>query len=258
MVPLPLPARSALDQWLVALETRHLQDLTFQEVARSLRALSSCYVERRGRLAGGQALEGRGKRAAFALFYAPLHLITTAHIAQALGLRVAVGGTLVDIGCGTGAASAGWALVDSDVPILGIDRSHWAVREAEWTWRALGLEGRAVCGDVTRLRLPRRPLSCVAAFTVNELTVSTRDALKRRLVDVARDGHSILVVEPIAGGVTPWWEEWRHAFAAAGGEERTWRFRAELPEIVRRLDRAAGLNHSELTARTLSIPGARS
>ena len=88
MVPLPQGVQSALEQWTRALEARHLQDLTFQEVARALRSLSSCYVERRGRLAAGDALDGRGKRAAFALFYAPLHLVTTAHIVRSLGLQV--------------------------------------------------------------------------------------------------------------------------------------------------------------------------
>jgi hypothetical protein len=60
--------------WLGALEQRHLADLTMSEVARALRALSSCYVERRAKLAEGGALSSKGKRAAFALFYGPQHL----------------------------------------------------------------------------------------------------------------------------------------------------------------------------------------
>ena len=51
-------------EWMSSLEARHLADLTFQEVSRSLRALSSTYVERRQKLAGGAALSGAGKRAA--------------------------------------------------------------------------------------------------------------------------------------------------------------------------------------------------
>lgn len=54
--------------WMAALETRQLAELTFREVSRSLRALSSTYVERRGRLGEGAALGGAGKRAAFALW----------------------------------------------------------------------------------------------------------------------------------------------------------------------------------------------
>ena len=66
------------------LETRHLADLTFPEVSRSLRALSSGYVERRTRLTEGAPLAGRGKRAAFALFYGPLHFLIVRHIATSL------------------------------------------------------------------------------------------------------------------------------------------------------------------------------
>ena len=45
-----------------ALEARHLAELTFAEVRRALQALSSVYVERRGRMADGAALR-RGRQA---------------------------------------------------------------------------------------------------------------------------------------------------------------------------------------------------
>ena len=60
------PAGDPFAAWFAALEARHLGRLTFQEVRRALQALSSLYVERRGRLASGAALESEGKRAAFA------------------------------------------------------------------------------------------------------------------------------------------------------------------------------------------------
>jgi hypothetical protein len=247
--------QAALDRWMPALEARHLRDLTFQEVGRALRALSSCYVERRQRLASGHALEGSGKRAAFALFYAPLHLVVTAHIVSALALRVKPGATIVDLGCGSGAAGAAWALAgDGESPVLGIDRSAWATHEAEWTWRTLGVRGRAVRGAVERLRWPRGPHAAVAAFTVNELPAAARNELRRRLLEAAAGGHAVLVVEPLAGSATPWWHEWQQSFAAAGGEERTWRAALPLPELVKRLDHAAGLDHREVTARSLHVP----
>src|SRR5580765_2175545 len=75
------------ERWLQALEARHFSDLTFQEVARSLRALSSTYVERRGGIREGAALSGAGKRAAFALFYGPLHYLLVREIVQSVGLH---------------------------------------------------------------------------------------------------------------------------------------------------------------------------
>src|SRR5882672_8691975 len=102
-----------IDAWLSALEARHLADLTFPEVSRSLRALSATYVERRDRLREGAALAGAGKRAAFALFYGPLHYLLVREIVRAI--PEATGGavlsgppTLIDLGCGTGAAGAAW------------------------------------------------------------------------------------------------------------------------------------------------------
>ena len=90
--------------WLVALEERHLADLRVPEVTRALRALSSAYVERRHKVAAGATLDSAGKRAAFALFYAPLHYLAVAYIVSAAAARVPR--TIIDVGCGSGAAGA--------------------------------------------------------------------------------------------------------------------------------------------------------
>jgi hypothetical protein len=240
------------DAWLRNAEERYLADLTFAEVTRALRALSSCYVERRDRLAGGSALEGAGKRAAFALFYAPLHALIVHRVVKALEATLATGTRLVDLGCGTGAASGAWALAaGAAVSIEGFDRSAWAVREAAWTWRALGVRGRATRADVARVRLPRGPLACLAAYTVNELPADTREAVRGTLLGAAREGHAVLVIEPLAGGVAPWWTGWAEDFLGIGARMDEWRLPAHLPDIVARFDGAASLRHHELTARTI-------
>ena len=93
-------------------------------------------------------------------------------------------------------------------------------------------------------------------MTVNELPDAGRDALLARLLDRASRGHRVLIVEPIAGGVARWWGQWKREFDRAGGRADEWRVRIMLPAIVAKLDRAAGLDHRELTARSLSIgPG---
>ena len=254
-----------------ALEARHLADLTFPEVSRALRALSSAYVERRARLTEGAALSGAGKRAAFALFYGPLHFLMIRHIATALGAGRAPASAVVDLGCGTGAAGAAYAVASgaaapaSSPSIVGIDRHPWALAEAAQTYRAFGLKGRTVRGDIAgvewpvparRQRTPAAPvgrIAVVAAFAINELGDADRAVVMRRLFDHAGAGDTVLVVEPLAGFVAPWWGKWRAAFEEAGGRADQWRARIELPAIVSKLDRAAGLDHRELTARTLSI-----
>jgi len=242
------------DDWIAELERRHLSSLTPSEVARALRALSSCYVERRDRLAEGQALAGSGKRAAFALVYAPLHFLVTQQIVRALpvaGRRVR---DLHDLGCGTGAAGAAWALEHDGVRLTGIDRHPWAVAEANWTYRRLGVTGRARRGDISRLRLPsRRGTGILAAYVVNELGSTLRDELLERLLRAHATGATILLIEAIARSLTPWWGQWAAAVQAAGGREDEWRFPATLPARPRTLAKAAGLDIRELTARSLLL-----
>jgi hypothetical protein len=244
----------AIDQWMRALEARHLIDLQFAEVARALRALSSAYVQRRAALATGAALDGAGKRAAFALFYGPLHFLTVSHIINRLAPPEVK--RVVDLGCGTGAAGSAWAMscpADRRPALLGLDRHPWAVAEAAWTYRTLGLRGRAVRRDLLRVRLPGRESGIVAAYTANEIEETARVALLERLLEAAARGAHVLIVEPISGRITPWWTEWRDAVRRAGGRADEWRFESNLPKLVSRLDRAAGLDHREATAKSLWV-----
>jgi hypothetical protein len=240
--------------WLTDLEARHLADLTFPEVSRALRALSSCYVERRGKLGAGAPLDGAGKRAAFALFYGPLHFLLVRHIVASLGAVRGASDTIEDLGCGTGVGGAAWALESGSAPsVLGVDRNPWAAAEATWTLRTLGLRGRAAAGDVTRWRPARGRGAIVAAFAVNEWPREVRDTMRDRLRSAVEDGHALLVLEPLAGGVAPWWREWLEVFAPLGGVAQEWRLRTTLPSIVQRLDRAVKLDHREITGRTIYV-----
>jgi hypothetical protein len=243
--------------WLAALDERHLANLTPSEVGRALRALSSCYVERRGKLGEGGALATAGKRAAFALFYAPVHFFIVREVVRALRIPSGALREIHDLGCGTGSAGAAWALERPGASVSGSDRHPWAVAEANWTYRQLGVPGRAVQHDVQRVRInPSETTGILSAYTVNELTDAARDALLPRLLDARTEGASVLIVEPIARRLTPWWRTWESAFQAGGGRADEWRFPAALPPRQRGLAKAAGLNPQELTARSLSTgPG---
>ena len=267
---------SAIDatfqNWIAELESRHLAELTFPEVSRALRALSSAYVERRHKIAEGSALSVAGKRSAFALFYGPLHFLLVEHIARSI-IEARRRDLVVDLGCGTGAAGAALAVAQRDaaeagdaaatgqpvaqgfgLAVLGIDRNSWALVEASRTYRAFGLQGRTRQGDASATAFPKPPATFVAAFTVNELQGPARDALLTRLFERARAARDrVLIVEPLARGVAPWWNQWAGEAKAAGGRADEWRFAVELPPIVEKLDRAAGLNHRELTGRSLWI-----
>lgn len=243
------------DAWLEALGERHLADLTTTEVARALRALSSCYVERRSKLASGGALDSAGKRAAFALFYGPQHFIIAREIARALfpgedGRYARV----VDLGCGTGSAGAAVALEAGARSIEGFDINRWAVAEATWTYRTLGLRGRAVVSNLRDLHLDAQAGSLiVAAYAVNELDDQARDQLLPKVLEARSWGASALIVEPIARKGNRWWPAWLKAFSSAGGQENEWRFNVRLPPRPRLLAKAAGLDVQELTARSLFL-----
>jgi hypothetical protein len=247
--------------WIAALEERHLADLTFPEVSRGLRALSFSYVEgrttaRNSRGAVQGALSGAGKRAAFALFYGPLHYMFVDRVVARLDTptndRRGSSRTLIDLGCGTGAAGAAWAVRGRIERVLGIDRNAWALAEAAQTYRRFGLRAEMRKGDVGRVRLPKGPAALLAAFVLNELPEPERETLLHVLLQRARTtGDPILIVEPIARSIAPWWDKWAGVFAQAGGSSAEWRFSVELPAVLRKLDRAAGLSHRELTGRTL-------
>jgi hypothetical protein len=237
-----------------ALEKRHLAELTFSEVRRALQALSSVYVERRERMGAGAALDGAGKRAAFALYYGPMHFLLVRGIVRALPAPFRARRRVLDLGCGTGAAGAAWALeCDPPAAVEAVDRSGWAVAEARWTLLRLGLDGRATRADAASGPLAGAGAGILAAFTVNELAEEPRGRLLGRLLEAARLGSAVLVVEPIARRVNPWWPEWAEAVRAAGGREDEWRLRPELPDRLALLGKAAGLDSRELTGRSLVL-----
>jgi hypothetical protein len=247
--------------WVAALDARHLANLRVPEVTRALRALSSAYVERRrqtGTAAGGRqvlgALDTAGKRAAFALFYAPLHFMAVTAVIRARGANTPPPQTIVDLGCGTGAAGAAWALASApSATVIGIDRHPWAVEEARWTYSLLGVRGRARQGDVTRAAPIGRGDGVVAAYLLNELPEAPRVRLEARLIDTAARGDRVLVIEPIARAIAPWWDGMSARFAAVGGQVDEWRLPIDLPPLLQKFDRAAGLNHRELTFRSLFV-----
>ena len=268
-----LSAEAVLPAWVSALESRHLADLRVPEVTRALRALSSAYVERRHTTKDADArkvrgtLDSAGKRAAFALFYAPLHFIAVARVVATIG-----GGTIssiLDLGCGTGAAGAAWAVASGSAPsVIGIDQHRWAIEETRWTYTHFGLRGRARVGDIAREAPPqtergsasrvaaspaRAGEAIVAAYVLNELADVTRQRVEDLLIAAADRGARVLVVEPISRAITPWWADMEARIREHGGRADEWRVPIELPPLLKTFDRAAGLDHRELTFRTFFL-----
>jgi hypothetical protein len=249
-----------LDAWATALVARHAASLSRRELLKCIRALSARYVETRHDIATKTPADTPGKRAAFAAFYAPIHCCTVRAIVESLPGGAPVE-TIVDLGCGTGAASAGWA-IETGARVTGVDRQGWALDEARWTWRTLGLAGRAERGDLvaaagalaTRLDTrSARSTGVLLAWAVNELAPPARAQLLAAVGTMASRGATVLVIEPIARRVSPWWRDWLSALAPFGARDADWKIPAALPAPIAALDEAAGFRRDSLTARTLVI-----
>lgn len=255
------------EHFIAALLDRHAAPLRRSEFLKAIRALSARYVERRATLADRSPLDSAGKRAAFAAYYAPLHYLTVRHVLGALGSTSAPLSRIVDLGCGTGVAGAAWAGVvrgsgPGTTPVLhGIDRSGWAVEEAVWTYRALGITGRAKRGDLVRAAeslVARRErqldrTGVILAWSSNELDAPARNRLRATLVEVGRSGAAILIVEPISRQAAPWFDDWAAAVIKVGGRQDEWRFDEPRPSALTSIDAEVGFDRAALTARSLAI-----
>ena len=73
------------------------------------------------------------------------------------------------------------------------------------------------------------------------------------MLDAAARGARVLVLEPIARAVTPWWNETAARYVAAGGRADEWQLQTNLPPSTALLGKAAGLNSRELKVRSLYI-----
>lgn len=248
------PTATAFDTWFTALSERSNQDLTFREIRKALQALSQVYVQRRDKLSRGAALDTRGKRTAFALFYAPIHYLFTRALLHKLDHGQSTVNTIVDLGCGTGVAGAAWAMhTGGGATVQGYDLNRWAVSEARWTYQKLGIRGTAKESDARKVALPGRGGALIASYTVNELSDQARAQLLRSICSGIDAGMSLLIIEPIAKSPVPWWGEWSVAIEEKGGQADTWNLSIELPDELRQLDRAAKMHHDRIKGRTLWV-----
>jgi protein-L-isoaspartate O-methyltransferase len=245
-----------LDQWMTRIEARQLANLQFAEVSRALRALSSAYVERRHTaIAAGKTLDTAGKRAAFALYYGPLHFVTTMRILEALAVpsHSAASLPVLDLGCGTGAVGAAVATWTGARRIHGIDVHPWTLDEARATYASFGLDATVTRASVARLRRPTSPSFIVAGYVANELPDAERETLHHALADAVRRGSQLLVIEPLSGQAAPWWPEWVESLTPLGARADTWQLTISPPDLTMRLGKAAGLSATSVKARTLVV-----
>jgi len=253
-VRLPAAREERFAAWLGAVSDPG--PLRFPEVRRGVQALSARYVERRGRPAGIGSLDGAGVRAAFVSYYAPLHFLAAHHTAAALprpwlaGVR-----RVVDVGAGTGAVGAALSLVAGDAPVLALDRAGWALSEARRSFALLGVPGRTRAASLPG-GLPRLGADdlVTAGWVLNELPAEVRERVVRAFERALAAGARLLVLEPLARAIAPWWTDLAARLAGLGVVATEFKWPIERPAWIEKLDVASGLDHREIGARVLWGP----
>jgi hypothetical protein len=237
-------------EWLDALHARHVAPYRPKDFTHALQALSVRYVERRKELPARSPLDSAGKRAAFAAFYAPLHFLTIQEVLNQVA-GTSAPQRIADLGCGTGVCGAAWALRQDSV-VAGVDDHQWAVDEARWNLKTLGIDGRVTRGDLAAVVKGSLAVDAVVlGWAVNELTADARNEILPKLVKFATERGPVLIVEPLSRAASPWWREWVAAFAPAQVRDDEWKFQVEQPAMLKELSHRAGFRRDVLGARSL-------
>ena len=72
------------------------------------------------------------------------------------------------------------------------------------------------------------------------------------LAAIAR-GASFLMLEPLARGVAPWWDEWVEALGPHGVVAGDYKFDVDLPARLAEFSESAGFNNRVLSARVMWV-----
>lgn len=256
------PLATTFDHWLASVVGRYVPPLTYAELRKGVQALSMLYVERRdeGNVAA-RAIDGQGKRGAFATYYAALHFITVHHALEMMGGTDTVGTPrrIIDLGCGTGVVGAALATALPGSPaVLGVDRSGWALEEAERTWAAFGVSGRAVRAELPD-GVPQIGEGDMIAlgWSLSEWDDVTRAKFLRRLFKYLRKGVSLFIAEPLSTQVAPWWDEWAEQLASFGVSQELCKIAIVRPQWIQDMDKASRLDHQVVGARVMAGRTAR-
>ena len=143
--------------------------------------------------------------------------------------------------------------------MLALDRSAWALAEARQSFRLLGVRGRTRRVELPA-GLPRLGAGdlVTAGYVLNELPPAAREQLMVAFARALGAGARLLVLEPLARGISPWWDNSVRRLAPAGAEAALFKWRIERPAWIERLDDASGLDHREIGARVIWGPAGAS
>ena len=243
-----------LEAWFCAELPHHLPPLDRRELRKGIQSLSSVYLSR-GAGIESRAASSRARQAASALFFGPLHSLSTQVVLGSLPPPEVPQACVVDLGCGSGAVGATVVRCGYGERVEGLDTAAWAVPAARRTYEALGVSGSARKGRLPgALGWPSGPRLLVFGWSLNELTEADRAQVRQRVESGLRKGCGLLLIEPLSRRITPWWDDWSRKLRRLGVSAHQAKAHVALPPCLRDLDRAAGMDHRILGARALYRP----
>ena len=244
-----------VEAWTAALQQRWAATLRFQELRRGAQALSDVYVHTRDRgPLARRAVDGRGKRAAFACYYGVIHALLVASLCGPDGPLLLPGPVRFrDLGCGSGALGAGLAAAGVSLKsVEGVDLVKSNLELARWSYQWWGLRARVRVGRLPGAVGKGSPGELLGlGWCVNELEASDRQKLWSLLARSVEAGSGLLLLAPLSRRAVPWWFEAERALGPLGVESAELRAVIDRPTLVADLDRATGLDHREPGARVL-------
>ena len=242
--------------WVEAAQARWASDLQFRELRRGVQAVSDLYVHKRATHSlSDRAVDGRGKRAAFAVYYGGLHLtLLQAWLAERDPVAI---DQVWDPGCGPGVVGAAVARWGACKKVHASDRVGRHLEVAAWTGRQLGVRTQTRKAELPRVLERTRGVGIVTlGWVLNELDDSLREATLTALIRRLRAGSGVLILAPLSLRASPWWpqavQKLRAARPDACAEE--YRLQPELAPLLADLDRASRLNHRTMGARVFYAP----
>ena len=260
-------SQDPFEKWFQDKQAAILRQMTFKELRKGVQAVSSLYVERRNKLSKTSRIcDGIAKRAAFGFYYGTLHFLVVRKIVEALPMLKKPARSVLDLGCGTGMAGvafcAGMTTEKIYRQVIGIDQSADYLREAQHNYRvfekAYQFRGSVKKSNIEKAPLPESGDTILISFCVNELTPTRQNEMCQELLKKAHQNKTVLIVEPLAERLTPFWTSWKDAFLKVGGRCDTWRFQRNnyVPDFLQELSLAAGLGDEELLAKSLFLENA--
>ena len=202
-------------------------------------------------------IRDRGKLAAFASYYAPIHFLTTLQACEHFGIGMLTAEhPVMDLGCGTGAVGAAVArTLPGGASVVGVDASRAVAEAFRRTARQLNVRSRLRVGRLPKA-MPRVPAGgiIVAGWSLNELDEQERSGVLERLQPHLQKGAGLLVLEPLSRRVSPWWSAVVSSLENLGCREAE--LTDPLPDVewIQRLDQATGLDHRRAKCRGLWVP----